>query len=342
VRFVSSRSIDAMDDAAHWTAVEPDGSTPSGELAVAGESEIVGYGRDRHSMRIAATPEADGHAVRRTLAPIDLAGDAELRLSIRAGAGATPARPVFLFQLRLGSASRPLADPANTWHRFLPIHTPRDWETVRISLDDLALGGPLTELELHCVAGGTSFVAYVDDLIAVRPEPFADADRGLIDRLGDIVLGGTPVAVAVRAADEPAPGGPALDIVHFDVRYAAHRVLDVRRPCDYTLHSHRLVQPGDAYDIDYAVTPVAMDRAQQSALLEAVLGRLGPVDELTVDGVSLPIELVHLRGTDRIGGAPGPVPVLLYRVGVRMSPPAGLSVPSVQNVSVHAEQLEVG
>ena len=244
--------------------------------------------------------------------------------------------------LRLGSVARPLAEPANTWHRLLPIHTPGEWETVRISLDDLDLGGPLTQLELRCAAGSLPFVAYVDDLIAVRPQPFADADRGLLERLAGIEFGGAPVPVAVRSPEESAPGGPALDIVPFDVRYASDRVSDVARPRDHTAHGHRLVPPGKPYDVDYAVTPVAANRAQQSALLEAVLDRLGPVDELIVDGAALPVEMVPLTDVERIARAQGIATVLLYRVGVRWSLYTGPTVPTVQNASVVTEQLEIG
>ena len=340
MRRVSSRPIIAMDDAAQWTVLRPDGSTPSGEVAVAGETEFVGYGPDGHSLRVTATALADGHLVRRTLPAVDIAGNTELRLSVRAGAGTPADRPFLPLALRLGSAARPLTDPANTWHRLLPIHASGAWETVRMSLDDLALGGPLTQVELRCVAGGRAFAVYLDDLVAVRPQPIADADRGLLDRLAGIEVGGAPVTVAVRAGDEAVPDGPALDVVQFDVRYAGRRVSDVARPSDHTEHGHRLIAPGDPYDIDYAVTPVAADRAQQAALLEAVLDRLAPVDELIVDGATLPVELVHVPGYERIGGAPGPVPVLLYRVGVRRSPTAGPSVAAVQTVNVRTEQWE--
>ncbi|MET7486397.1 hypothetical protein [Streptomyces sp. NPDC005538] len=337
---MTARVIDSMGDAARWAAVGPDGSTPSTEVGIADETVVVGYGPDRHGAKIAATPTAGGHRLRRALAPVDLSGFTELRLSIRADRPAGRGGLPFFLELRVGSTATPVDDPANTWHRLLPVRAADRWETVRLSLDDLTMAGGLTELQLRCL-GGTGFTAYLDDVIAVAPQPFADADRALAERLAGIETGGTAVPVSVRAAGEPPAPAPALDIVQFDVRYAYDRVVDAVVPRDYTDVGSRQAIPGDPYDIDYAVTPVAATRAEQTALLEAVLDRLSPVDELVVDGERLPTRLVWIPGPNRIGGFLTDVPVLTYRVSVRRTPPPVPPVRPVDDLVVAADLLEI-
>lgn len=337
---MSARVLEPMGDAAQWVASRQDG-TPSTSLVIGDEQVVVGYGPDARSARITASPDATGHRLRRTLsAAVDLTGYTELRLSIRgerrAGAQGAP----FFLELRLGSAAMPLQDPANTWHRLLPVRTPQTWETVRLSLDDLpaAVANGVTQLQLRCV--DAPFTAYVDDIVAVLPQLLADADRALASRLAGITVDGVAATVAVRAPDEPVPAAPGIDIVHFDVRYAPGRVRDQRVLRDFTDTGAREQSAGDTYDLDYALTPVAQDRATQAALLEAALERLAAYDELSVDGELLPAELIHIGGVDRIGGAPGAVPVLFYRVGVRRQTVSARPVREVREVRMEADHLE--
>ncbi|MFF3450523.1 hypothetical protein ACFYXJ_25665 [Streptomyces sp. NPDC002667] len=337
---MTARIIDPMGDAARWAALGPDGSTPSTEVTLADEAAVVGYGPDRRGARITATPSADGHLLRRALAPVDLSGFTEIRLSVRADRPAGHGGAPFFLELRVGSAATALGDPANTWHRLLPVRSAARWETVRLSLDDLTVTGPLTAIQLRCL-GGTGFTAYLDDVIAVAPQPFADADRALAARLAGIEIGGTAVPVTVRAAGEPAPAAPALDVVQFDVRYAADRVVDAVVPRDFTGAGSRPAPPGDPYDLDYAVTPVASTRAEQTALLEAVVDRLSPVDELTADGERLPARLVWIPGPNRIGGFLTDVPALTYRVSVRRVPPPVPPVRAVDEPAVTTDLLEI-
>lgn len=339
---MSSLLVEPMDDAARWTAVGSDGVTPSTEIAVNDEQDVVGYGVDGRSARVTGSTLAAGHALRRTIAPVDVSDQAELRLSIRADRQAGAAGAPFYLELRLGSAALPLTDPANTWHRLLPVRTKRTWETIRLSLDDLTptVAGALTQLQLRCVDASAPFTAYLDDLIAVRPQMLADADRALEQRLAGITVGGAVATVAVRADAQAVPAAPALDIVHFDLRFAPDRVRDQNRLRDFTEHGARLVPLGDPYYVDYAVTPFAADRAAQAALVEAAVDRLSPFDELTVDGERLPFELIWIVGRDRIGGAAGDVPVLFYRVGVRRPTVAGSPVREVRELYIEADLLE--
>lgn len=337
---MTARIVEPMGDAAQWAAVGPDGSTPSAEVGIADETVVVGYGPDRRGSKVFATPLADGHRLRRELSPVDLSGFTELRLSVRADRPAGYGGLPFFLELRVGSAATPVDDPANTWHRLLPVKAANRWETVRLSLDDLTAAGALTQMQLRCL-GGTGFTAYLDDVIAVAPQPFADADRALAERLAGIEVGGAAVPVTVRAAGEPPSAAPSLDVVQFDVRYAYDRVVDAVVARDFTSTGSRQAIPGDPYDIDYAVTPVAATRADQTALLEAVLDRLSPVDELTADGERLPTRLVWIPGPNRIGGFLTEVPALTYRVSVRRTPPAVPPVRPVDDLLVTSDLLEI-
>lgn len=338
---MSSQILEPMGDATQWTALRSDGVTPSTDVVVTDEQVIVGHGADGRSLEVVASPAAAGHLLRRTLpAGVDITDRTELRLSIRANRRAgVPGAPFFL-ELRLGSTAMPLSDPANTWHRLLPVRTPHTWETVRLSLSDLPaqIAGGVTQLQLRCLDAPVT--VYLDDVIAVLPQMLADADRALQTRLAGISVGGSAVTAAVRAPGQQAPAAPALDIVHFDLRYAPHRLREDRRLRDFTAGGAREVSLGEPYDLDYALTPVAGDRATQAALLEGVLDRLTPYGELTVDGERLPAELVWITGQERIGGAAGDVPVLFYRVGVRRPVVLGQLVREVRELLLETDHLE--
>ncbi|MFI1169999.1 hypothetical protein [Streptomyces melanogenes] len=341
---MSARVVEPMADAAQWVATGPDGATPSVDLAIHDEQVVVGYGADAHSGRVTATARATGHLLRRTIAAVNVAGAAELRLSIRSDRVAGAEGGAFFLELRLGSAALAVSDPANTWHRLLPVRAKEVWHTVRLSLDDLppAVAEGVTQLQLRCVDARVPFTAYLDDVIAVTPQMLVDADRALEARLGGITVGGSPIAAAVRSSAQPAPTGSALDIVQFDLRYAPDRVRDMRRLRDFTASGARLVPLGDPYTVDYAITPVAPTRAAQAALLEAVVARLAPFDELSVDGETLPTGLVWIAGWDRTGGAAGDVPVLYYRVGVRRPVTAGPWIREVRELHIESDQLAGG
>ncbi|MBE8516903.1 hypothetical protein ILP97_05125 [Amycolatopsis sp. H6(2020)] len=330
--------IDPMDDATRWSAFTADGATPSTRLSMADESVVVGTGLDGTSAKVTAVDGADGHLLRRTMAPVDVTACAELRLSIRADRHADGRDRPFFAELRLASAAMPLSHPANTWHRLLPVRARHTWETVRLSIDDLpaAVAGALTTAQLRCVSA--PFTAYLDDVLALRPQMVADADRALIAALADITVGSTPTAVpvAVRAQAEPAPEAVALDIVHVDLRPAPLRAASVGIARDHTSAGCRFADPGPAYDLDYVVRPVAAARAAQAALIEAVIDRIPAYGELVVDGDRLPIELVPPTGHTTPDA-----PVLVYRVGVRQPARVGPPMTDVVDVRMGTDQLGV-
>ncbi|ONI92908.1 hypothetical protein ALI22I_01140 [Saccharothrix sp. ALI-22-I] len=325
-----------MGDSARWTALAPDGVTASTDITMVADPHTAGWGADRVSARITANEAATGHRLQRTVEPVNLSGFTELRLSIRADD--VPGDGLVL-EMRFASSTVGFDHPGNTWHRLLPARSGRGWTVAVMSLHDLptAVANAVTGIRLRCVA--TPFVVHLDDLIAVRPRLLADADAALLAALDGIGAGGGPVAVAIRAPSQPVPAAPAIDIEQFDIRYAPGRVIDTRLPRDYTVDGHRDGSAGTPFDIDYALRPVASDRATQAELLEAVLARVPVAGELVIDGDRAPIELVSVAGAERIGGAVGEIPVLVYRVGVRTPTVVGPRMPRIKHVEVGGDLL---
>lgn len=340
---MSALLLDPMNTAAQWSALEADATTPSTELTIADDALLAAYGVDGVSGRISATADAGGHMLRRTIAAVDVSAFTELRISMRASRATSGDDQPFFIQLRLGSVARPLSDPGNVWHRLLPVHAPNHWETIKLGIDDLdaAIAGSLSQLELRCLDIGTPFTARVDDVTAVLPQMLADADRALETRLAGISVAGAPAPAVVRTVSEPVPAAAALDVTHFDLSHSPVRVRDAHESRDHTSGGGvRYVPVGVPYEITYSVAPVAATRAEQSALLEQLVRRLAPFDELVADGDRLPVELVTLRAEERVGGVPTVEPVLFYRIGARSWHSAPEILRTVSEITVETDRLE--
>jgi hypothetical protein len=337
---MSALLIEPMDNSAPWTALEADGITPSTELSIADDNLNFGRGADGVSQRITATGSALGHLLRRPVGPLDISGFSELRLSIRSRRQASTADTPLFLELRLGSAALPIGNPANTWHRLLPVITQDRWETVKLSLDDLpaAVAGALTAIELACASADPPFTANVDDVTAVQPEMILDTNRALERRLTGIVVDGQVVPAAVRSAGEAVPGAPALDVVNTDVQSAPARARDAETVRDYTNGGGvTLVPIGDPYDLYNSITPLSTASDQNAAMIEAVLQRLAPFDELDVDGDVHPVEALWIPRIDRPAGG-DESPVLFYKVGARQASAVRRPVRRVDELRLATDQ----
>lgn len=315
---MSSIPIDAMDSAAPWTALAPDGTTPSTLIGFAVDATRFRYGPDRKSGRITAAEGATGHAVRRALAALDLRELDELRLWVQSDR--TTAGSAFFVEVRLGSAAMPLGDPANTWQSFVAIENRNSWELVRIGLGDVppAIRAAVDRIELRCV-DGRPFTLWVDDVIAVRPEMIGDVEAALVARLHNRVsVGGSPVPAIVHAPDLPAPVQKTyVRIMLFDVRYSDERTSAVRTRGQYTSEGYDIRPRSFAYDLVYQLDVFAEDRAGQTRLLEFLLAELGAFGALLVADVQAPIELSRLPALEMLGGERSDRVGLLWRVLVR-------------------------
>jgi hypothetical protein len=334
---MSAQVLDAMDDISSWVARAADGVTPSTELTIAADPAMAGWGGDAVSARIRAGAAASGHRLQRDFAAVDLTGFSQLRLSVKIDAAPSAE---FLIEVRLASAGVGFDDAANTWHRLIPTGPSRGWTVLTMSLEDLpaTVARGVTGIRLRCLTG--SFGIHLDDMVAVRPQPLADADAALLAVLRGIIAGGNAVTSVIRAPGEPAPAAPGIDVEQFDIRLAKSRVIDAPLRCDFTVDGYRECVAGIAFDLDYAVRPVAANRATQAQLLEAVLARIPANGELVINGDRAPIELVTLVGTDRVGGSVGDAPTLVYRVGVRSPAVVGPAIIRVERIELDVDLRE--
>ncbi|MGY1694633.1 hypothetical protein ACI780_06920 [Geodermatophilus sp. SYSU D00814] len=330
---MSAVILAAADDAARWHTTTPDGSIPSPALRV----EV-----HEGSLHVTANSDATGHAMSRSIGPVDVTGMTEIRLPCRGDRRAVAAGAPLGFELRLGSAALPSGDPANTWHRLLPVAAPGSWEIVRLGLDDLPaeVATAVTGLELVWRGTDRPTTTSFGDVLAVRPQMLADADAALVAALTGVRVAGAVVPVVVLVHGEDEPPSPALTIRQVDVRYAPARADDRRLQRDFTRQGHRTALLGDPFDVDYEVRPAATTRAAQAELLEAVVERLGARRELASHGERLPAELVWLP--DRVGGAVRTVPVLHYRVGVRAPVAAPAAAHPVSDIGLRVDHREAG
>src|SRR4051812_6401843 len=178
-----SLTIDSMNNAALWTALAPDGVTPSTELSLTVVNAPPRANADATTARVSATATSLNHTLRRTFTAVDLTSFDELRLWVYSNrpADGAPSRPLFL-ELRLASAALPFSAPGNTWRRLLPVSQAGVWEPLRFSIANLpaAIRSAVTDVQFRSVLDGASFQCYIDDLIAVLDHMIADVDAALL------------------------------------------------------------------------------------------------------------------------------------------------------------------
>ena len=239
---------------------------------------------------------ATGHFLTRTIVPLNLSNLPELRFWFRATqpSDGSPDRP-FRLRLQLGSAALPVGAVGNTWHRYLPVAQANGWQFVRVALDDLApaVASAVNTLRFTCVNTTLAWTGWLDDLIAVRPEVIADVDAALLAQLNLVLnLGGTPVPAQVDLDGMADPTAPWIRIIHYEAAYSDLRTSTARPRTDFTDTGFRLRPEAVAYDLFYRIEAVADDRADQAAILEFVLDRLGHRRGLLVNGALLQLDRV--------------------------------------------------
>ena len=188
---MSTKVLAAMGDATQWSAVGPDGATPSAALTIADHTEPDDGGAGRTVGLVTAGDAADGHALRRTADGIDLTQHAELQMAVRAPHPQDRGAGRFLIQLRLGSAPRPVQNSPDEWHRLVSAPVRPGWQTMRFTLDDLPadVAQAVDVVQLRCVAA--PFVLHIDGLTAVEAHSLFDCDQALTSAFGTVIVDGT-------------------------------------------------------------------------------------------------------------------------------------------------------
>jgi hypothetical protein len=313
--------LDAMDNAAAWRALNPDGVTPSSSLTFTSDTTRVRFGTDTHSGRITADTGALNSRLQRTFAGagIDLTNFDELRLWIwsnRLAAGTADA-PFFL-EVRLASAAMGLQDAGNTWVRYLPILQGNTWEFVRLSLDDLPtpIRSALTLLQLRCVDASVAFTCSLADILAVHEEMIADVDNALLAQLHQqLSIAGTKVPALFEHPENPSTMTiPSIRITQYDIQYDSERTSAVQARSDFTATTFRVRPRSIAYSLYFALDVYADTREHKDQIMEFVLRTLSPASYLLVNGTQLPLEWMTISPFDDTGKWRSNRELLYFRV----------------------------
>lgn len=335
--------IDSMDTPGLWTALAPDGVTPSLELQLAVNSNRRPNAQDL-SAKITASANSVGHTLRRTIPALDLTKFDELRMwtySDRLADGSAQ-RPLFL-EMRVASAAMPLSHPGNTWKRYLPVTQAKVWAPARFTITDLpaAIRGAVTQIQFRSAAAGAAFQCCVDDLIAASDRMIGDVDAALLSHLHNtLTLGAAAVPAVLHSNAGPvAQARPYFEITHYDIVYARERTGSTQPRGDYSLPGVSLRQPGNAFELYYQITAMAANRPDQAQMLEFVLRALPARGELSVNGFGLPMESIRVEAIDQPGGIRTDTIPLFYKVSTRQDTGVTDAVMPVSNLILEGDLL---
>jgi hypothetical protein len=295
----------------------------SGLWSLAATAAAARYGPDGRGMEISASAGSAAapapYAERRFTPALDLSDSDELRFwlrSSRPGDG-RDARPVYL---ELEATTDPPAGAP--WRRMLPLRRANAWELQRLWLGDMsaALRGAVGFLRLRSLDGRIAFEAAIDDLIASVPQPIADVEEALTERLDgtfQVSSGGAPTAVPAILDLPEAPGtrtAPYILVTPWSVLTLGHRGGETDVVDNPTANgAHVRTAPVDI-QLEYRIDVFAEDRDQKSSLLERIVVEL--LGGLLVNGEALQLEPFRSSQEDEAIVAPGRTP-LFYRLVVQ-------------------------
>jgi hypothetical protein len=284
-------TLPGTDQLANWSAFQADGITPSAAIALVQDNVSTTPSGDSRSVGISLAAASLNHRARCSVAAQDLSEIDELRLALRSD---RPASGSFFVELRLGSAALAIGAPGNLWHRRLPLSGGNRWDVIRLSLDDLpaAVRGALTVIELQCLDDSRPCTLRLDEVLAVRPRMLADLEQALLARLHlQFTLGGNPVPALAAAAGAALPvQRPCIAVLPLQLRQAQERSTAQPQRCDHVEDGYRLRPAPLAWEVGYAIEPLANTRAEQSALLDWLTGTLPAQGSLRVGGQLLNLE----------------------------------------------------
>lgn len=220
-------------------------------------------------------------------------------------------------RLALGSAALPIGAPGNDWGRYFIGARAGHWSYLTAALDDLpaAVRTALTTIELQVVStDGAPHQVWLDGLEALAAQMVTDSDAALLTQLdGQLQLGGNAVP-AVIVPDAPAgPAQPVIRLRPYETVRSTARWMTGSRRTDYTDAGHRLRPLPEAWDLFYAIECDAVTRAEQAAMVDFVVGRLGTVGWLPVGNRAFRIDQIDAdEDAEDVLIAPH---VLRYRIG---------------------------
>jgi hypothetical protein len=311
-----------MNNAGNWSALAPDGVSPSNALALADETAMVRFGADHRSVRLTSSTGGLDHTLRRSLPGLNITQFNDIRFWLRGNrlADGSPGRPFYL-EVRLASAAMGLNDPGNTWRRFLPITQVDAWDLVILSLDNLPLAvrSAVNMIQFRCVNDSAPFVCFLDDLLAVREEMIGDAESALLALLNEVVAidGNDVPAFITHPEGTPDQRIPSIRITMYDIQYVRELNSSSRKRRDYTATSFRMAPMSVHYDLYYFIDVYAETRQDKTELMEFVLRTLSPSVALLVNGMQLLLEWVTMDPLDQTGRRRSDRELLYFKVGTR-------------------------
>lgn len=317
---VPSLLIDTFASAAPWAAEDPLGA-PSAAIALTAVTDVFAPVGASSSLRADVTSAAAGHRIGRGIGPLDLTDFSELRLWARSDqvADGSVSRPMRL-RIEIGSVVLPIGNPANLWHRLVPIARPLTWEFLRVALDDLnpavatAASAIRITVEDHTAIGiDPAMTVWFDELIACEPRLAADATAELLALLDAQFVLNAPVPARVFVPGAAEPAVPWIRVVMDDVAFCDRRTVASTMKVDFVDGGYRMRAESVAYDLRYRIEPVTADPADYVAIVDFIIDTLAHRRTLLVGGAECPLDRLPSTSRDRRGDAP----VLRYVVAAR-------------------------
>lgn len=330
--------LDQFDNAALWQAVDA-ANAPSGELALALEPDPHPHAADPNALRVDITGAATGHRIRRGLGPVDLTPFDRLTLWVRPDVvmRGKPDDPLRL-RIRLGSAALPVGAVGNEWHRYLTAPVTGRWSYQSLDLADLApaVRGAVDTIEIDVTSTLTAHAVRFDGMEARRSAPVADADTGLLALLSDVLqLGGAPVSA--RLAPDAA-AEPYIRLLQYNSLWGRRRSTSATITTDQTDTGSSQRPAPVPWDIFYRAEFIAATRAEQAAMLDFVIDRVGRSGWLALGNQAVRIDpLDAVEPDDGLRSDP----VFRFRVSTWAEPASsGLPTIPVSEIVVSTDAVE--
>jgi hypothetical protein len=225
---------------------------------------------------------------------LDFGAYDELRFWFRSGRSGdgSPARPFYLIFEADGSPSS-----GAPWSRLLAIHKPETWELHRLWLADMpaAMRSAVGVMRLRSLNPEIAFVASIDSLIAMTPDPIQDVEAALLGRWHNqfqVTTNGGPTSVPALFDVPEIQQNPAMPFILISPwslrRNPAEReggeLID-----NFTAQGAYVRPPPERLRLQYSLDVFATERTQKASVFEQIMHDLLVDTHLIVNNERLEI-----------------------------------------------------
>lgn len=334
--------IDNMDNAELWTGLASDDVTLSLEFTIGDDISHFPFGTSGTSCFVSGGFGALFHTLRRSLAEVNLTDYDYLQLTVNADlmADGSLIHPFFM-EIRLASASMAISDPGNTWIRYLPISRQNQWQSIRLSLDDLpeSIRSAVNLFQIRCVNADVPFGCYISQILGVKEEMVGDVDRAIKASLhNQLSVDDSFVSCVINVAGStPSVSLPYILATHYRQKFSGQRTTEINTRGDFTPQGYRLKSKAWAYDFYYSIEAMADDRDDQAKIITFVLSVLPPMGELIINGNPVPYEMIDPEHLDNSTAYQEERPLIYYRILVRKESDATWIVKPTESVTLSVD-----